>query len=222
MLDAHLHVTGISTICKLRRLTDPKFWEDFDGQKPEEELVTAAIRKSTELKKILAEKVSENPLRYGPFSERVLEILRRFEANQIAAAVVLQEYDKLCRELDAEQKAHEDSGLDERAYGIYKVLEAFKRGLAGDPEHSSEGRLYGKEDISGGKADTLLVELAKDVDDLYRSDNSAPPNWHLKEQLRKELRQSVRKIAHQAGLGDLRAVSERIEEYALKCYVKVA
>jgi type I restriction enzyme R subunit len=222
MLDAHLHITGISTICKLRRLTDPEFWEDFDGQKPEEELVTAAIRKSTELKKILAEKVAENPLRYGPFSERVLEILRRFEANQIAAAVVLQEYEKVCKELDAEQKAHEGSGLDERTYGIYKILEAFNRQPIKNSENSGQAGRSSSEDATPRDGEALLIQLAKDVDDLYGSDKSAPPNWHLKEQLRKELRQLVRRLVHQAGLDDLKAIPERIEEYALKNYVKVA
>lgn len=223
MLAQHLHVTGISTVCKLRHLTDPDFWEDFAAGKLPEELETAAIRKSTELKKILAEKVAENPLRFGPFSQRVLEVLRRFEAGQIGAAEALKEYEQVVRDLQAEERAHERSKLNERAYGVFKILEAF-RPAGGTASGGGDAGIGG---TSGGVQSDLspLERLAAEADQLYASDESAPPGWHLKEQLRKELRQAVRLKAHQAGLiepKDLKGLSERVEDYALKVYVRVA
>jgi type I restriction enzyme R subunit len=63
--------------------------------------------------------------------------------------------------------------------------------------------------------------LAQEIESLYTSDQSAPAGWHLKEQLKKELRQEVRKKANHAGLNDLMSISTRIEDYALKNYIKV-
>ena len=68
----------------------------------------------------------------------------------------------------------------------------------------------------------LIQQLAQEIDTLYTSDQSAPAGWHLKEQLRKELRQEVRKKANHAGLNDLIPMSTRIEDYALKNYIKVS
>lgn len=74
MLEEHLEATGLTTVTRLRNLTDPGFWEEFDAaREPAADLQTAAIRKSAELKKITTERVAENPVRYGPFSERVRE-----------------------------------------------------------------------------------------------------------------------------------------------------
>ncbi|MCP3934322.1 MAG: type I restriction endonuclease subunit R, partial [Actinomycetia bacterium] len=58
MLDEHLEVTGLKTICKLRSLTDPTFWRDFawsDFEAPAD-VKTAAVRKLAELKKETAER----------------------------------------------------------------------------------------------------------------------------------------------------------------------
>jgi type I restriction enzyme R subunit len=67
----------------------------------------------------------------------------------------------------------------------------------------------------------LIQELAQEIDILYTSDQSAPAGWHLKEQLKKELRQEVRKRSNQAGLNELMSISTRIEDYALKNYIRV-
>ena len=43
MLDEHVQATGLSTTIKLRQITDPDFWEDFQlGKKTTEQLQTAA------------------------------------------------------------------------------------------------------------------------------------------------------------------------------------
>ena len=221
MLEEHLYVTGLSTIIKLRSITDPDFKDDFKTEnKDEGEIRRAAIRKSTELKKILAEKKEKNPLRYGHFSERVMAVLQRFEEGQLAADDVLKEYEQIIQDLEDEDKAHENSGLNERAYGLYKILETFLQ----KEETLAETRGEYKTKASSEHDKTLnwVLQLAEGIDTIYQSDQTAPPGWHLKEQLKKELRQEVRKKTHHAGLKDLISISTRVEDYALKHYVKVA
>ena len=220
ILEEHLHVTGLTTLCKLRHLTDPEFWTDFE-EKTEataEDLKTAAIRKSTELKKILRDKTTENPLRFGPFSDRVLAVLQRFEAGQLSAAETLKEYEKIAKDLQAEGQAHTSSGLNERAYGIYSILKALQPQVVAEPKEP-----YGDQAGAGSKKGMgPLGVLAEEIDTLYGSDDSAPPGWHLKEQLKKELRQAVRRMAHRAGLPDIKKVAMKVQDYALRFYVKVA
>ncbi len=200
MLAEHLDVTGLSVVCRLRKLTDPDFWKDFEGEQKPQDLKRAAIRKSTELKRITYEKKLDNPLQYGPFSERVLELIRQFEAGQMEAAELLREMERVARDLQAEENAYQDSGLGERAYGVYKILEAFR----GEGEQREDG----------------LKEMAAQIAEVYESDDSAPVGWHLKEQLRKDLRGLVRRIVHQSGLEDWKDIPARVEEFALKSYIK--
>jgi type I restriction enzyme R subunit len=199
MLHTHLDVTGISTICKIRNITDPDFWDDFETEvKPEEEIRTAAIRKGTELKKVLTEKMAENPLRYGAFSERVMDVLKRFQQGQLDAANTLKEYENIANDLNAEEQSYKDSGFDQRAYGLFKLLEVFKKD---DP-------------IDLGK-------LTREIDALYASDQTAPKGWHTREQLCRELRQQVRLKAYEANVPDFKELPAPVEEYALKHYAKV-
>ncbi|MBU6428602.1 MAG: DUF3387 domain-containing protein, partial [Cyanobacteria bacterium REEB65] len=217
MLEEHLDATGLRTVCKLRPLTDPEFWKDFEErEKPEAELKTAAIRKSTELRKSISEKVAENPHRYGPFSERLLEVIRKFDQGLLDAAEALEKLERVARDLQAEALAHASSGLNERAYGLYKILESFKLAepAVGDYDPGPAGPVEPGA-IAGG-----LQELAEQLDQLYGSDQAAPPGWHLKEQLRKSLRQEVRKILHPSGLPNWKDLPSPIEEYALKAYLK--
>lgn len=87
MLAEHVRATGLSTTVRLRNITDPEFKDDFDtAEKSEEELQEAFVRKAAELKRVTRELVDKNPAQYGRFSERVLEIIRRFEEGQIASA----------------------------------------------------------------------------------------------------------------------------------------
>lgn len=153
-----------------------------------------AIRKSTELKRITYEKKLENPLQYGPFSERVLELIQRFEAGQLEAAELLKEMERVAKDLQEEEHAYKDSGLNERAYGVYKILAAFRAAVAGGGESGSGGG------ETGGGGEDRLKQLASRIDDVYGSDDTAPVGWHLKEQLRKDLRGQVRRIVHPAGL----------------------
>lgn len=201
MLHEHLDVVGISTICKIRHITDPDFWADFQStEKTEEEIKTAAIRKGIELKKVLTEKIDENPTRFGPFSERVIEILKRFQEGQLAAAEALEAYEKVAKDLENEDKAGDASGLDKRTYGLLRLVQ---------------------EKEPDGEADKIDSFVAK-VDGLYRSDDTAPKGWQTRDQLKKELRQSVRGTAHELGLKSFRDLPSLIEDYAVKHYAKFA
>ena len=200
MLRQHLDVTGISTICKIRNITDPDFWQDFETvAKPEDEIRTAAIRKATEMKKILVQKMADNPLRYGQFSEKVMEVLKRFQKGQLDAANTLKEFEKIATELNEEEQSYKDSGFDQRAYGIFKLLEVF------DTNNSQ-----------------YLKQLVQDIDGLYASDQTAPIGWQHRDQLQKELRQQVREKAHEFGLAGFKDVPAPVEEYALKHYAKIS
>lgn len=220
LLEEHLEVTGIRTVVKLRHITDPDFWTDFDTDRPAQELRRATIRKATELKRITYDKVEANPLRYQKFSERVLEVIRRFEEGQLAAAEALKAFEEIARDLEEEDRAHESSGLNERAYGVLKILESLAVGApaAGAGRQVAEPRPA----YANQGTEDRLESLAGQIDALYASDDTAPAGWHLKEQLRKELRQEVRYRAYRADFAALGEVASRVEEYALRHYVKVA
>ena len=227
MLEEHLHVTGIATLCKLHNLTDLAFWQDFTlahEDNPDMQLLqVAAVRKTAELKKILRQKVDENPLQYGPFSEQVREAIRRFEEGQVQAAELLKHYEQTVRKLQAEETAHRTTGLDPKTYGVFKILEAFKPSSA----PSSSSRVREKiEPEQGYKVDATeeadpLEAAAKAIAALYTSNDTAPPGWHLKEQLRKSLRQQVRAIVFNLGLVNWKEIPGKVDEYAIKHYVRL-
>lgn len=197
MLEEHVHVTGLSTTIRLRSITDPNFADDFEvEEKTEEELQEAFVRKSTELRRVTRELVDKNPAQYGRFSERVLEIIRRFEEGQIAAAEGLRDFEDLTGGINAEQGAHADLGMDERAFAILRIVEA----LASDVDHAS------------------LQTAAIQVGDLYATAQRDQPSWFFMDGYRKDLRKSVRPILRMNGIVDAGAVCEKIEEFAVHAY----
>jgi len=221
MLAEHLRVTGMTTLIKLRSLSDPEYWSDFEKTGTQGELKVAAIRKTTELKKILTERVEANPLRYGPFSERVMEILRKLEAGQLEAAEALAALRQVSEDLREEDRAHETSGLSARAYGVFKILEAFAPVAEAAAGRAAEAMpVYGERGGGGGLNATQ--RLAEEIDGLYTSEQTAPLLWHQKGQVRKALRMQVRRLVNQAGFdrSDLKPVPLKVEEYALKHYRK--
>ncbi len=165
MLEQHLDATGLSVTVKLRNITDREFWDVFevDG-KTEDDLKTAAIRKTTELRKVVTERIGENPHQYAKFSERLRELLERLDEAQLSWADKLKMAEGLAKDLDAEGRAHEGTGLSSGAFGVLQVLRAFEAG-------------EGAED------------LAIRIEGLYRDDATAPPFWQEKDGLRKSLRQ---------------------------------
>ena len=218
MLEDHLQVTGITTICKIRRITDPDFHFDFDTKnKSELDLKEAAVRKSTEMKKHTSEKVEENELRYKKFSERVLEVIRRLEEGQLSAAEALKEYEQISKDLEKEARSYEGSGLTPKAYDILKILEAFR--------YESDSAALNAEPSDPEKVQEILNSLknaATEIENTYASDVIAPVGWHLREQLRKEIRQIVRRHLKPYKLkGWEKDIPARVEEYALKNFVKV-
>ncbi len=223
MLEEHLHVTGLAVTCKIRNLTDPAFWEDFDYEgKSAQELREAAIRKNTELTKIAREKVAENPLRYARFSERVREVIEKFQKGQIDIADLLKEQERLTKDFMAEETAHEGSKLSERAYGVYRILETFKpasEASEASAAHDDTGAGYDPDDkaepgLSG------LEQVADQIHAVYAADESAPKGWHLKDGLKKTLRGKVRRIVHPLDFPDWKDIPARVEEYALLHYIK--
>lgn len=192
MLNQHLGATGLSVTVKLRHITDPEFWEDFDTDgKSEEELMTAAIRKTTELRKTVSERIDANPHQYGKFSERLRQLLEKLESAQLSWSDKLKAAEELARDVAAEDEAHVDAGLSPGAYGILQILNDFDAGADGE-------------------------DLAIRLETLYTDPATAPAGWWEKDGLRKNLRQQVRSMAHLAGLTELREIPDQVEAYALK------
>ncbi len=192
MLEKHLEATGLSVTVKLRHITDPEFWEDFDPEaKTEEDLMTAAIRKTTELRKTVTERIDDSPHQYGKFSERLRQLLEKLESAQLSWGEKLKAAETLAKDITAEDAAHVEAGLSPGAYGILQILNGF---------------------TSGPDGENLAIRL----EGLYTNQATAPFGWWEKDGLRRNLRQQVRSMAHEAGLTQLRAIPEEVEAYALK------
>ena len=218
ILKQHLKVTGLSTVIKLRALTDPSFWEEFEN--PGNDLQTAAVRKTVELKKEISERVAQNPARYEKFSERVQELIEKFQQGLLDAAAVLQQSKQLAEDVVAEDKASQASGLNDKAYNVLKILEGF---LIDKPREDRVSEDASSPD-SGGASETSQVnpfqEAAKEIDHLYRHDEWASAYWQDKAQARKKLRQKVWSIVHPLDLVDSKEVANAIDAYAVKHYAK--
>ena len=148
------------------------------------------------------------------------------------AKEALAELEKLASDYLDEKSRYEGSGLGERAYGVLTILRAFRPETAGQVADRGQGqgqaqsaaRAGGQSDDGAHPVGAALDGLrgtAQAIHELYASDATAPPGWHLKEQLKKELRQQVRHLAHEARLTDLHAVPARVQDFALKHYVKL-
>ena len=143
------------------------------------------------------------------------------ELRQINAAETLQQLREVSQGIKKEDSAYKESGLTEKAYGVYKIIQVFEeqnQSLAVAEEHKDE---YGRSVF------TLYLDaslrLASYIDELYSSSDTAPVGWHLKEQMKKELRSKVRKTAYDAGFtdpADLKVLPKKIEEYAMRFYVR--
>lgn len=197
MLEQHVHVTGLSTTIRLRNITDPNFADDFDtGEKSEAELQEAFVRKSAELRRVTRELVDKNPAQYGRFSERVLEIIRRFEQGQLATAVGLREFEGLTGDIQAEQGAHAELGMDENAFSILRIIEA----IAPDADHA------------------ILQDAAIAIGAAYAEAAATQPAFAHMEAYLRSLRQQVRRILTERGIGETKAIREKVEEFAIHAY----
>lgn len=217
MLAEHLEVTGLKTVCQQRSLDDVEFWEDFHQPG---ELKTAAVRKLSELKKITYERSSVDPARYGSFSERVKELLKQFNQGLLEASRVLEETKQLAEALRSEESAHKGTGLSKRAYSIASILREWKPPAEEARESTSDydsGATKEKQGLSE------LEKAASEIDALYASDDSAPPYWQDKTQLKKELRKKVRTLIKELGYEKkiwYKSIPDSVEQFALIHYRK--
>lgn len=197
MLDQHVHVTGLSTTIRLRSITDPEFADDFaTEEKSEEELQEAFVRKSTELRRVTRELVDKNPAQYGRFSERVLEIIRRFEEGQLAAAEGLHEFEALTGDIGAEQGAHAELGMDENAFSILRIIES----VAPDADHGT------------------LQDAAITIGRVYADAAATNPAFGHMDDFLRRLRREVRRILTDHGIGETQIIREKVEDFAIHSY----
>jgi len=201
MLEEHVHATGLSTTIRLRSIIDPNFADDFESEgKSDEELQEAFVRKSAELKRVTRELVDKNPAQYGRFSERVLEIIRRFEEGQIAAAEGLKEYEDLTGGINDEKGAHAELGMDENAFSILRIME----GMVG-------------EEVDDPKLRVAAVAIG----DIYTNTQATQPAWFYMETYRRELKQRVRRVLSDYGVPEAKAIRDAIDEFAEQAYGSV-
>lgn len=200
MLEEHVHVTGLSTIVKLRTVIDGEFWDDFERAGDDEEgQRSAALKKTTELRKMTEAKLAENYHQYARFSEKLKELIERMDDSQYSWADKLKAAEQFAKELEAEAKAHEGTGLSFEAHALLKVIEA----------------------ISGSSASKESQQaLAEKAEMFYTDETLAPTLWQTKDGLKKKLRQRVRKSAHSLGFKQLKELPVEIEEVALKLFAK--
>ena len=197
MLEEHVHATSLSTTIRLRSITDPNFADDFKLEaKTEEELQEAFVRKSAELRRVTRELVDKNPAQYSRFSERVLEIIQRFEKGQIAAAEGLREFEDLAGGINAEQGAHAELGMDERAFSILRIMET----SAPDIDHAN------------------LQIAAVGVGAVYANAQRSQPSWFFMDSYKRELRRQVRHILGEHRVPEAKVIRDEIEEYAIHAY----
>lgn len=197
MLEQHVHVTGLSTTIRLRNITDPDFTDDFaTEEKTDAELQEAFVRKSAELRRVTRELVDKNPAQYGRFSERVMEIIRRFEAGQIAAAEGLADFEDLTGGIQGEQGAHAELGMDENAFSVLRIMEA----IVPDTDH------------------VALQNAAIAVGAVYAGAKASQPAFtHMPEYLR-SLRQQVRRILNERAIGETKAIRDAVEAFAIHAF----
>jgi type I restriction enzyme R subunit len=200
MLEEHVHVTGLSTIVKLRSVIDGEFWEDFKTTGEDEDSQrSAALKKTTELRKITEAKLAENHHQYAKFSEKLKELIERMDDSQQSWAEKLKAAEQFAKELEAESKAYEGTGMSFEAHAILKVIQAISGDTASEQSQKA---------------------LAEQVVIIYTDETLAPKTWQNKDGVKKELRQRVRKAAHSLQFSQLKELPVEIEEMALKLFSK--
>ena len=102
-----------------------------------------------------------------------LRLATRLSTNEIAAAAEgLREFEGLTGGITAEQGAHANLGMDERAFSILRIMET----ASPDTDHAT------------------LQGAAKAVGDIYATAQRSQPSWSFMDGYKKELRQRVRRI----------------------------
>lgn len=154
------------------------------------------VRKSAELRRVTRELVDKNPAQYGRFSERVMEIIRRFEEGQISAAEGIREYENVTSGIQTEQGAHAELGMDEHAFSILRIMEA----IVPDADHSA------------------LQSAAIAIGAVYADAAATQPAFAHMEAFLRSLRQQVRRILGEHEIGETKIIREKVEEFAVYAY----
>ena len=126
----------------------------------------------------------------------MLEIIHRFEQGQIAAAEGLQQFEDLTGGIHAEQGAHADLGMDERAFSILRIMET----SAPDMDHPT------------------LQAAAVGIGAVYTTAQQNQPSWYFMDSYKRELRRQVRRILGEHGVLEAKAIRDEIEDYAVHAY----
>lgn len=199
MLEENVRATGLITTIKLRSITDPEFAGDFETTgKSEEEIKEAFIRKSSELRRVTSELADKNLAQYQKFSERVIDLIRRFEEGQIAAAEGLDAYQDLTDKINAEKNAHKLLKMTERGLAILRIL-----------QHHLE-----QEDVS----EDAMREAAIRTDAIYGDAERLQPSWYFMDAYRRDLMRDVRRTCSDLKLPKATTIREAIDEYASNAY----
>ncbi|MDM8535946.1 type I restriction endonuclease subunit R [Desulfobacterales bacterium HSG17] len=222
ILEEELRVTGLGDMIKLRSLEDEDFWDDFSTTgKNKEQIEQAAVKKATELKKSLSEKLDTNPEQYHPFSDRLIAIINRLNKGLASAADTLKDMEQLSKDLIEESNAHKKPGLTQTAYGIYKILEAFHQKKAeNQPKDKSDKQISEKPAKPYERKLSPLQQAAAQIDNIYTSEQTAPKGWHLKEQMKKDQRSMVRRIVLTLKIKNWKEIPEKVETFAIRHYVQ--
>ena len=200
MLEQHVHVTGLATLVKLRSVIDGEFWSELENAGDDEESQrSAALKKTTELRKITQIRLAENYHQYARFSEKLKELIERMDDHQCSWADKLKAIEQFAKELEAEARAHEGAGMNYETHALLRVIES----VSGDSASKDAQR-----------------SLAEQAEQLYTDEMLAPRLWQTKDAVKKTLRQRIRKSAHRLGFEQLRELPVEIEEMALKLFAK--
>lgn len=144
--------------------------------------------------------MDKNPAQYGRFSERVLEIIRRFEEGQLGAVDGLRQFEGLTGAIQTEQGAHAELGMDENAFSILRIMEA----IVPQVEHA------------------LLQAAALAIGSLYGAAAVSQPAFAHMDAYLRTLRQQVRRILTEHGIGETKIIREKVEEFAVQTYGSAA
>jgi type I restriction enzyme, R subunit len=125
-----------------------------------------------------------------------MEIIQRFEKGQIAAADGLREFEDLTGGINAEQGAHAELGMDERAFSILRIIET----SAPDMDHAT------------------LQAAAVATGVIYANTQRSQPSWFFMDSYKKELRRQVRRILGEYGIPEAKAIRDEIEGFAVHAY----
>lgn len=108
----------------------------------------------------------------------------------------MREFENLTSGINAEQGAHAELGMDERAFSILRIMET----SAPDMGHPT------------------LQTAAAAIGAVYATAQRSQPSWFFMESFKKELRRRVRRILGEHGVPEAKAIRDEIENYTVHAY----